>query len=65
MAIRFARWDPPSFGCRLRNSSAQAHATDRNPYCLENEQPEIQADNSRLQADWRSGRGVDAVVPGD
>ena len=33
MAIRHARWEPPSFGYRLRNSSAQAHATDQNPYC--------------------------------
>jgi hypothetical protein len=33
MAIRYARWEPPSFGYRLRNSSAQAHATDRSPYC--------------------------------
>jgi hypothetical protein len=32
MAIRYARWEPLSFGYRLRNSSAQAHATDQNPY---------------------------------
>jgi hypothetical protein len=33
MAIRYVRWEPPSFGYRLHKSSAQAHATDGNPYC--------------------------------
>ena len=33
MAIRYARWEPLSFGYRLRNSTAQTHATDQNPYC--------------------------------
>ena len=31
MAIRYAKWEPPSFGYRLLNSSAQAHAADQNP----------------------------------
>ena len=30
MAIRYARSEPLSFGYRLLNSSAQAHATDQN-----------------------------------
>jgi hypothetical protein len=29
MAIRYARLEPPSYGYRLRNPSAQAHATDQ------------------------------------
>jgi hypothetical protein len=29
--ILYARWEPPSFRYRLRNSSVRAHATDQNP----------------------------------
>ena len=32
LAIRFARLEPPSYGYRLPNGWAQAHATDQNPY---------------------------------
>ena len=51
VAIRFARWEPPSYGYRLPNSKAQAHATDQNPLPLAMmSRRDIETDNSRPQA---------------
>jgi hypothetical protein len=54
MAIRYARWEPPSFGYRLRNSSAQATANGPESVLLAKvSRRDIETDNSRPQAGAR------------
>ena len=48
VAIRCARWEPPSYGYRLPNGWAQAHATDGIPLAKLSRR-DIETDNPRPQ----------------